>query len=167
MALRVVVMGVAGSGKTAIGRRLAGRLGAQFVEADELHPPENIAKMSAGIPLDDADRWPWLDRIVVELAAAEKVVATCSALKRSYRDVLRRAGDVVFVHLDVDRATVEGRVASRRRHFMGPEMVASQFATLEPIGADETDVISLTETGSLGSTVSAALDAIRSLVDGA
>ena len=92
MATRVVVMGVAGSGKTAVGRRLAKRLHGHFIEADDLHPAANIAKMASGTPLTDADRWPWLEDLVTELAASDVVVATCSALKRSYRDLLRRAG---------------------------------------------------------------------------
>lgn len=133
-------MGVAGSGKTTVGEALAGRLRAAYVEADDAHPRENIAKMAAGVPLDDDDRRPWLDRLRDELAAGDRVVVTCSALKRSYRDVLRTAGAVRFVHLDVTPAVLEDRLRSRAGHFMASSMLDSQLATLEPPAADEADV---------------------------
>lgn len=138
--VRVVVMGVAGSGKTSVGERLAARLGAAFVDADEVHPPENVAKMAAGTPLTDADRWPWLERLRDVLAGHERVVVTCSALKRSYRDVLRGAARVRFIHLDVARPVLEERLADRTGHFMAAGMLDSQLATLEPPTADERDV---------------------------
>ena len=138
---RIVVMGVSGSGKTTVGERLASRLDAAFVDADTVHPPANIEKMSAGIPLTDDDRGPWLRRLRDELHAAEPIVVTCSALKRRYRDVLREAGQIVFVFLEVDRDTVRTRVAGRTDHFMPADMIDSQFATLEPPTDDEDDVM--------------------------
>lgn len=142
--LRIVVMGVAGSGKTTVGERLAGRFHARFVDADAVHPPANVAKMSAGIPLTDADRAPWLERLAHELADSARVVVTCSALKRDYRDVLRSAGDVTFVFLDVDRDVAVARAAGRADHFMKADMVDSQFATLEaPPGPGEHDVVAV------------------------
>lgn len=138
----VVVMGVAGCGKSAVGAALAAALGARFVEGDRLHPPENVARMSRGVPLTDADRAGWLDAVGAALAAAAAegagVVASCSALKRAYRDRLRRlAPRVRFVYLAVDRATARRRVAGRTGHFMPANLVDSQFADLEPPGADE------------------------------
>lgn len=139
--LRVVVMGVAGAGKTTVGRALAARLGARFVDADDAHPPANLAKMAAGIPLTDADREPWLDRLRAELAGHDRIVVTCSALKRAYRDRLRDAGGVRFAFLDVDADEATRRVATRADHFMGAGMVDSQFAALERPTDDERDVI--------------------------
>jgi gluconokinase len=142
----VVVMGVTGSGKSTVGARLAVSLGCRFVEGDTLHPPENIAKMSAGIPLTDEDREGWLDAIGRQLAAAaargEGVVASCSALKRRYRDQLRgHVPGAVFVHLALDAVTARRRVAGRNGHFMPPSLVDSQFASLEPPAADEAAVV--------------------------
>ncbi|MFJ8696563.1 gluconokinase [Streptomyces roseolilacinus] len=141
--LVVVVMGVAGTGKTTLGPLVAERLGAPYAEGDDFHPAANIAKMSAGVPLDDADRWPWLDAIgrwAGEHAGRGGVVS-CSALKRSYRDRLRAAApDAVFLHLAGDRALIEGRMAARRGHFMPTALLDSQFATLQPLGADEAGV---------------------------
>ena len=136
---KIVVTGVAGSGKSTIGAGLAERLGRRFVEGDTLHPDANVAKMAAGRPLEDADRWPWLARVRDVLRRDEPVVVTCSALRRSYRDLLRHAPGVVFVHLEVDVATATERVAGRSGHFMGTEMVESQFAALQPPADDETD----------------------------
>ena len=131
----VVVMGVSGSGKSTTGTALARTLGWPFVEGDDLHPPENVAKMAAGIPLTDDDRWPWLDRIVDELRALSKtspdVVIACSALKQSYRDRLVPAGDVRFVHLHGDRETIAARLAMRHHRYMPATLLDSQFATLE------------------------------------
>ncbi|MEV5915284.1 gluconokinase [Streptomyces chartreusis] len=139
----VVVMGVAGTGKTTIGPLLAARLGVPYAEGDDFHPQANIAKMSAGIPLDDDDRWPWLDAIGTwahERAGLGGVVS-CSALKRSYRDRLRaEAPGVVFVHLSGDRALIEDRMAHRQGHFMPTALLDSQFATLQPLQADEAGV---------------------------
>jgi|SRR5579884_2268774 len=140
-------MGVAGSGKTTVGRALAGRLGAEFLEGDDFHPPTNVAKMAAGIALDDEDRAPWLAELVGALSARTDVVLACSALRRSYRDVLRGAGHVTFLYLAVSPEEAEHRVAHRRGHYMGPDMVASQFATLEAPAADETDVRTVDASG--------------------
>ncbi|WP_214410250.1 gluconokinase [Sphaerisporangium fuscum] len=136
----LVVMGVTGSGKTTVGAALAQRLRVPFADADDFHSAANIAKMSAGIPLDDHDRLPWLRSIGVWLAehAARGGVVSCSALKRSYRDVLRReAPSVGFVHLHGEQDVVRRRVAGRPGHFMPASLVASQFATLEPLQDDE------------------------------
>lgn len=143
--LRVVVMGVSGAGKSTVGARLAARLGLPFADADDFHPPANVAKMSAGTPLTDADRWPWLDAIGAHLAASRHgAVVTCSALRRAYRDRLRAAcPGVRFVHLAGARAVIAARQAARRDHFMPPALLDSQFATLEPPGADEADVVAL------------------------
>jgi carbohydrate kinase (thermoresistant glucokinase family) len=138
MHVPVVVMGVSGAGKSAIGARLAVALGVPFVDGDDLHPAANVAKMAAGIPLDDDDRWPWLDLVGASLAQGPRVVA-CSALKRAYRDRLRAtAPDTVFVEIDVDRATLLARVQERPGHFMPASLLDSQLTTLEPLGADET-----------------------------
>lgn len=144
-ALQIVVMGVSGSGKTTVAELLAERAGALFAEADEFHPPANIDKMSAGQPLDDADRAPWLADIAAWLReranAGERAVVTCSALKRAYRDVLRVAGPGVrFVHLAGPQNLVAERVHTRRGHFMPPELLDSQYADLEPLGDDEAGV---------------------------
>ncbi|MEM7095296.1 MAG: gluconokinase, GntK/IdnK-type [Actinomycetota bacterium] len=143
---RIVVMGVAASGKTTLGAALAERLGLRFVDADDAHPQANIDKMSAGVPLDDGDRWPWLARLTRILADAtptDGVVVTCSALKRVYRDQLRWAGDVVFMYPAVGRDEVVRRIEARTDHFMGPEMVDSQFAALEEPDVAEPDVLML------------------------
>jgi gluconokinase len=140
----VVVMGVTGCGKSTVGIALARRLGVPFADADDFHSQENVAKMAAGAPLDDADRGPWLHAIGVWLAehAEHGAVASCSALKRAYRDVLREhAPDAFFVHLHGDAETVRRRVAGRAGHFMPSSLVASQFAALEPLGADEHGVV--------------------------
>jgi len=143
---RLVVMGVAGSGKTTVGTRLADRLGTEFVDADSAHPPENIDKMAAGIPLTDADRRPWLLELRRRLESSERVVVTCSALRRPYRDLLRDVDDVSFLFLDVDRATVLERLNARRGHFMKADMVASQFDALEPPEPDEHDIVAVDAT---------------------
>ncbi|MFG1925503.1 gluconokinase [Cryptosporangium sp. NPDC048952] len=140
MGTLVVVMGVTGCGKSTVGKLLADKLGVDFAEGDDLHPPENIAKMTAGHPLTDEDRWPWLARIADWLAdhAADGGVIPCSSLKRSYRDRLRQgAPDVWFLHVDVDRDTIVKRVSERKGHFMPATLVDSQFATLEPLADDE------------------------------
>lgn len=138
----IVVMGVAGCGKSAVGAALAARLGFDFVEGDRLHPPENVARMASGQPLTDELRAGWLDaigaRIAETRAAGRGVVATCSALKRGYRDRLRGfRSDIVFLYLEIDPATASRRVAGRKGHFMPASLVESQFAILEPPGADE------------------------------
>ncbi|MFF1442571.1 gluconokinase [Streptomyces sp. NPDC058295] len=140
----VVVMGVAGTGKTTIGPLLAARLGVPYAEGDDFHPQANIDKMSAGTPLGDEDRWPWLDAIGgwADARAGLGGVVSCSALKRSYRDRLRAtAPGVVFVHLAGDRALIEDRMAHRQGHFMPTALLDSQFATLQPLQADEAGVV--------------------------
>ena len=131
----VVLMGVSGSGKTKVGRTLAASLGWSFYDADEFHPPANVAKMAAGTPLTDDDRWPWLDRIVDVLrqagAEGRNAVLACSALRQVYRDRLARAGDVRFVYLKGDRATIAARLATRTHEYMPASLLPSQFATLE------------------------------------
>jgi gluconokinase len=136
----VVVMGVSGSGKTTVGAALAQRLMVPFADADDFHPRANIDKMSAGVPLDDADRRPWLATIASWLAqhAATGGVTSCSALRRAYRDVLAGAApQVVFLHLHGAPEVIAARVAGRPGHFMPAALVESQFATLEPLQADE------------------------------
>ncbi len=138
----LVLMGVAGCGKTTVAALLAGRLGWALEEGDDLHPQANIAKMRAGHPLDDADRAPWLETIAdwceARLAAGESGLITCSALKRAYRDrIRRRHAGVVFVYLAGSRETIAARLAGRHGHFMPPALLDSQFADLEPPGADE------------------------------
>ena len=144
--LAVVVMGVSGSGKSTIAAGIAQLLSLDWVDGDELHSPASVAKMKAGIALDDADRWPWLDRIAARLADAARfpagLVATCSALKRSYRDRLRRgAPGVRFVFLDGPAAVIASRLAARQGHFMPSTLLASQLQTLELPGPDEDDVV--------------------------
>jgi gluconokinase len=136
----VVMMGVSGSGKTTVGAALAQRLRVPFADADDFHPEANIAKMSAGIPLDDGDRAPWLQAIADWLVEHSPTggVASCSALKRSYRDVLTRAAPhAVYIHLHGDRDVLAARVAGRPGHFMPAALIDSQFATLEVLQPDE------------------------------
>eukprot|EP01133_Synstelium_polycarpum_P007002 gene7002-8133_t len=144
-AARWVVMGVSGCGKSAIGSALAGALGVPYVEGDDVHPPENVAKMAAGIPLDDADRAGWLDALRERIAAASDrgsgLVVSCSALKRAYRDVLRRGDPALrFAHLDGPREVLERRM-QRPGHFMPPSLLDSQLHTLQPLQPDETGIV--------------------------
>lgn len=129
-------MGVSGSGKSTVGEALAASVGWTFLDADSFHPPANVAKMKAGTPLVDDDRWPWLDRLVAEmqaiLARGQSAVLACSALKAAYRERLARAGDVRFVHLAGDKATIGARIAARSHQYMPASLLDSQFATLEP-----------------------------------
>ncbi len=137
----IVVMGVSGSGKTTVGQALAARLGTEFEDADNLHSAANIAKMSSGHPLDDADRWPWLQSVGTWLHEHEHGVIACSALKRLYRDVIRQSADTsVFLYLAGDRQQLARRVSSRADHFMPGSLLDSQLATLEPLEGDEVGV---------------------------
>jgi len=156
---RIVIMGVAGCGKSTVAAVIADRLRSRFVEADAVHSPANIAKMSAGIALTDDDRWPWLAALQGELRSGNVVVA-CSALRRSYRDVLRAAGDVELVFLDVTEAEVRRRLRARAGHFMRAEMIDSQFATLERPGDDETDVAVIAADGPIESVIEAVTSAL-------
>ena len=135
-------MGVSGCGKTTVAAILAGRLGWPFEEGDSLHPQANIEKMHAGHALNDEDRRPWLEKVAewVEerLDAGQNGLITCSALKRSYRDVINRRGSgVVFVYLAGSRETIAARLAARHGHFMPPGLLESQFADLEEPASDE------------------------------
>lgn len=138
----LVVMGVSGCGKTSVGRQLAHTLGLEFIEGDELHPPRNVALMAAGTPLTDADRADWLATIAARLgrahAAGQGLVVSCSALKRSYRDVLRAAcPGLRFIYLHGPAVLLRERLKSRTGHYMPPSLLDSQLATLEPPEADE------------------------------
>ena len=138
----VVVMGASGCGKSTVGQLLARQLQAEFLEGDDLHPPRNIERMAAGIPLTDNDRRDWLLQIAEQIADARAgrhgLVVSCSALKRSYRELLRTASPTLaFVHLHVERALLEARMRARTDHFMPVSLLESQLATLEPPGADE------------------------------
>jgi gluconokinase len=144
--LCVVVMGVSGVGKTTVAVQLAERLGLPYAEADDFHPPANVAKMRAGTPLDDADREPWLRALGAWLGERAEDgsggVITCSALRRRYRDTLRAAcPDVRFVHLSGSRDLIAGRMAGRSGHFMPVSLLDSQFAALEPLEPDERGVV--------------------------
>ncbi|MBV5246854.1 MULTISPECIES: gluconokinase [Mycolicibacterium] len=143
MAIPIVVMGVSGSGKSTVGAALAQRLRVPFADADDFHPPANIAKMSAGHPLDDEDRYPWLESIGEWLADhPDGGVMSCSALKRVYRDQLRRhCPDIEFLHLAGAVETISRRQASRPGHFMPAKLLQSQFQTLEPLEPDERGVV--------------------------
>jgi gluconokinase len=131
----LVLMGVCGCGKTTVGRTLAETLDWTFYDADDFHPPANVAKMGAGQPLTDADRWPWLDTIAAELkrvlTAKGHAVLACSALKQAYRDRLQTAGDVRIIYLKGDQATIASRLAARKHEYMPPTLLPSQFAALE------------------------------------
>ncbi len=139
---RIVVMGVSACGKSSVATEIATVLGVRFVDADLLHPPANIAKMSGGSPLDDADRWPWLDVVGDELASGPGAVVACSSLRRRYRDRLRSAAPgVVFVHLDGAEELLAARAAARHGHFMPPGLLRSQLDTLEPLESDERGIV--------------------------
>jgi gluconokinase len=138
----IVVMGVSGSGKTSAAREITRQLGWTYIEGDDLHPAANVAKMAAGHPLDDDDRWPWLRRIAEVIgeheAAGTSIIVTCSALKRVYRDLLRNGHPSVwFAHVDVPREVLEQRLTARQGHYMPPSLLDSQLATLERLGEDE------------------------------
>lgn len=139
----IVVMGVSGSGKSTVGAALAQRTRVRFADADDFHPAANIEKMTSGLPLNDDDRYPWLESIGEWLAArcTEGGVMSCSALKRKYRDQLRRhCPDTIFLHLAGSPEVIGRRQASRPGHFMPASLLASQFDTLEPLAADERGV---------------------------
>lgn len=140
----LVVMGVSGVGKSTVAALLSKRLGWDFAEGDTMHPTANVEKMASGLPLDDSDRWPWLDIVAdwirVHTDAGQPGIITCSALKRVYRDVLR-GPDVVFVHLAGPTELIGERIEARTDHFMPPALLRSQVATLEPLGSDERHLV--------------------------
>ena len=141
----VVVMGVSGSGKTTIAQRLAAAEGWIILEGDSFHPPENVAKMAAGTPLTDEDRWPWLRAIAAAIdahrARGKSAVVACSALRRAYRDILiGDRKDVRLVYLKGSQALIAGRMKARKGHFMPPALLESQFRTLEEPGPDENPI---------------------------
>lgn len=158
----LVLMGVSGCGKSTVAGVLAGHLGWDLAEGDDMHPAANIAKMSAGIPLEDEDRWPWLARVAewirARTASARPGIVTCSALKRSYRDVLR-APEVVFVYLAGSRELIAQRLTVRHGHFMPISLLDSQFAILEPPRSDER-AITVDISGSPSDEASQILEAI-------
>ncbi len=142
----LVVMGVSGSGKTTIAALLAGRLGWEYEDGDDFHPPENVAKMHGGTPLTDEDRWPWLDAIAAWIDATRSAgrhgIVACSALRRAYRDVLVGARpDVRLVYLQGDKQMIATRQAARLNHYMPATLVDSQFAALEEPGPDECPIV--------------------------
>lgn len=159
--MRLVVMGVSGSGKSTIGAALAERLGLPFVDGDALHPPANVEKMAAGIALTDDDRWPWLARVGERLAEGDVVVA-CSALKRSYREaILAVAPDAQFIHLTGSHELLHDRMLRRPGHFMPPTLLESQLAILEPLAPDEPGIVTLNE-GSAQSVVDSIVGSLGS-----
>jgi gluconokinase len=140
----LVIMGVSGSGKSTVAGILAGQLGWDLEEGDDLHPAANVAKMHAGIPLTDEDRWPWLDSVAAWITEHTRAgipgIITCSALKRIYRDRMR-GDNVVFVHLAGNKDTIERRLNARLNHYMPPTLLDSQINTLEPPGPDENTLV--------------------------
>lgn len=162
--LRLVVMGVSGCGKSTVGHALAARLGLPMIDGDDLHLPESIARMQAGQPLEDADRWPWLDRIGQRLAdSSAGLVVACSALRRSYRDRIRKhAAGVRFVFLDGAFELVAQRLAQRTGHYMPPALLDSQFRTLERPDTQESDVLKLDIDRPVDALVDAAVEALQS-----
>ena len=156
----LIVMGVSGSGKSTIAEALGRRLGWRFEDGDSFHPPSNVAKMAAGHPLTDEDRWPWLNAIADEIGrickARDHVIIACSALKHAYRDVLLRGrNDVRFVFLKGTQELIADRLAHRKGHFMPPELLTSQFRTLESPDASEHVI-----TASIDASVAAIVDDI-------
>ena len=158
--IAVVVLGVSGCGKSTVGKRLAPALNATFLEGDDFHPSANIAKMRSGTPLQDVDRWPWLEKIghsvADHLKQGRSVVVACSALRLAYREALNKAArhPLTFVHLTIDPAILATRMKARHQHFMPVSLLESQLRTLEPLGEDE-DGTEVAETGTAQQTVAA------------
>jgi len=162
--MHVVVMGVSATGKTAVAKDLAEELGCEFIEGDDLHPRPNIEKMSEGIALTDEDRWPWLQAIA-EMVAVKDVegtstVVTCSALKRTYRDVLRDSAPTFFLHLHAPFGVLEERMQLRTKHFMPATLLRSQFDTLEELGEDEAGAV-IDVTPPIDEVVEESVNAVR------
>jgi carbohydrate kinase (thermoresistant glucokinase family) len=165
MAQRLIVMGVAGSGKSSVARALAERLGLAMQDGDDLHAPESVAKMRAGIALQDADRWPWLDRVGAELSQASHpgLVIACSALRKIYRDRIRaQAAPVGFIFLDGSFELIHARITGRSGHYMKPGLLQSQFDTLERPDVSEPDVIRLNVAHPIATLVDQAVTALAS-----
>ncbi len=161
----IVLMGVSGAGKTVVGNALADASGRVFIDGDDLHPAANKEKMRAGIPLTDADREPWLRIIGERLAVGDGVILACSALRRRYRDLLRRyAPDTFFAHLEPSRAVLQRRVASRVHEYMPAGLLDSQLAALEPLQADEFGAVFRAD-GSVEQTVAEIRAALASAPD--
>lgn len=161
-------MGVSGCGKTTIGKAVALRLGWDFQEGDDFHPAANVAKMRRGIPLDDADREPWLNAIETwmrgRIGTASSAVVTCSALKRAYRRELRAVGRAVsFLYLRVSEAELRRRLAARHHEYMPASLLASQLAVLEEPGADETDVVTVEANGPVDDVADDIVETLRLL----
>ncbi|MFN2645307.1 MAG: gluconokinase [Burkholderiales bacterium] len=153
----VVLMGVSGVGKTTLGKRLAKRLGWPFFDADDYHPPANVAKMAAGLPLDDEDRWPWLDRLNRRLLGERDAIVACSALKQSYRErLLAGIAEARIVFLHGTRSLIASRVAQRQHRYMPASLLDSQFATLEP----PAQAIAIDVAGDVDACVEAIADAL-------
>lgn len=159
--MKCVVMGVSGCGKSTLGAAIAESLGIGFQDADDLHPAANRAKMAAGQALTDEDRWPWLSAVGFAIAGQPALVMACSALRRSYRDYLRQiaGNDLRFLHLTAPAEVIAARLVNRKGHFMPPALLASQLATLEPLGADEGVTIDVS--GAPDTALKMALSALR------
>ncbi|MBU3844431.1 MAG: gluconokinase [Candidatus Anaerobiospirillum pullicola] len=165
-AIKCVVMGVCGSGKTSVGKALAQHFAATFIDGDDLHPRANILKMASGHPLNDEDRAPWLERIGDVFFSLQRRslsgVIVCSALKKSYRDIIRKDNEgLVFVHLVGSMDTILERMAARQGHYMKKDMVQSQFDTLEVPGPEETDVVSVSIEQPLDKVIAEAIAAVE------
>lgn len=164
MSIHVVVMGVAGCGKSTVAEAIRDQLGYVMAEGDDFHPQANIDKMSAGIPLTDDDRWPWLRVINTWMVAREALdqntVVSSSALKRAYRDLLRENVDVFFVHLAGSQELIYSRLSARKDHFMPPSLLASQFKDLQPLESDENGVVVPVD-GTIDEVVAQAVEAVR------
>jgi gluconokinase len=159
-------MGVSGTGKSTVAAALAAALGVPWVDGDDLHSPDAVARMRAGVPLTDDDRWPWLDRIGARLgdraASPAGLIVACSALRRAYRERLRAAAPGLrFVYLEGSAELIGQRLQARRGHYMPPGLLASQLQTLEPPASDEADVLPLGIDGSVEHMVARALEALR------
>lgn len=160
----IIVMGVSGSGKTTVAKGIAEAMGWEFAEGDDFHPQANVEKMASGEPLDDDDRWPWLELIGAWIDERENAgtdaVITCSALRRVYRDLLRKGRPGVrFAHIEADSSLIQDRLEHREGHYMPPSLLPSQLATLEPLAADEPGVtVSAADTAAM--VIENALDAL-------
>ena len=165
MAIHIVVMGVAGCGKSTVSEAIRDQLDYTLAEGDDFHPKANIDKMSAGIALTDEDRWPWLDLInkwmVARESLGENTVVSSSALKRSYREVLSKNLNVYFLHLNGSHELIAQRLKDRKGHFMPPSLLPSQFAILEPLGKEENGTVISIE-GSVEDMVHRAIEAVKS-----